>query len=141
MGKPAMIDAGQEQHLRALEYANRVRLARAGMKRRIACGELSAAEVVLSCPWQAHSMSISDLLMSQKRWGRTRCRRLLVSLSVPENKQVGTLTERQRLALAAVLTAKNAPSAGHSHAPEPDSHLPDGPPPPLATRERALTPA
>jgi len=33
---------------------------------------------------------------------------LLVSLGVPENKQVGTLTERQRLALAAVLTAKNA---------------------------------
>ena len=55
-------------------------------------------------------MSISDLLMSQKRWGRTRCRRLLVSLGVPENKQVGTLTERQRLALAAVLAAKNAPA-------------------------------
>jgi hypothetical protein len=110
MGKPAMTDAGQEQHLRALEYANRVRLARAGMKRRIACGELSAAEVVLSCPWQAHSMSISDLLISQKRWGRTRCRRLLVSLSIPENKQLATLTERQRLALASVLTAKNAPA-------------------------------
>lgn len=88
------------------------------MKRRIACGELSAADVVLSCPWQAHSMSISDLLMSQKRWGRTRCRRLLVSLSVPENKQVGTLTERQRLALAAVLEAKSAP-AGEA-APSPD---------------------
>ncbi len=110
MGKSATIDAGQEQHLRALEYANRVRLARAGMKRRIARNEISAAEVVLSCPWQANSMSISDLLMSQKRWGRTRCRRLLVSLGVPENKQVGTLTERQRLALASVLTAKNAPA-------------------------------
>ena len=68
MGKPATIDAGQEQHLQALEYANRVRLARARMKRRVAAGELSAAEVILSCPWQAHSMSISDLLMSQKRW-------------------------------------------------------------------------
>ena len=113
MGKSATIDAGQ-QHLRALEYANRVRLARAEMKRRIAAGELSAAEVVLSCPWQAHSMSISGLLMSQKRWGRTRCRRLLVSLGVPENKQLGTLTERQRLALAAVLTAKNAPGTAGS---------------------------
>jgi hypothetical protein len=109
MGKSATIDAGQEQHLQALEYANRVRLTRARMKRRIAAGELNAAEVILSCPWQAHSMSISDLLMSQKRWGRARCRRLLVSLGVPENKQVGTLTERQRLALAAVLTAKNTP--------------------------------
>ena len=55
-------------------------------------------------------MSISDLLMSQKRWGRTRCRRLLMSLGVPENKQVGTLTDRQRIALAAVLTQKNAPA-------------------------------
>lgn len=143
MGKSATIDAGQEQHLQALEYANRVRLARARMKRRIAAGELSAAEVILSCPWQAHSMSISDLLMSQKRWGRARCKRLLVALGVPENKQVGTLTERQRLALAAMLSAKNAP-VGTSAA----VHTADAtrvPPAParaaLATRERALTAA
>jgi len=113
--------------LRALEYANRVRLARARMKRKIAAGELPAADVVLTCPWQAHSMSISDLLMSQKRWGRTRCRRLLVSLNVPENKQVGTLTERQRVALAAVLSAKNAPAGDEIAV--------------LATRERALSAA
>jgi len=111
MGKSAMVDAGSEQHLRALEYANRVRLARAKMKRKVASGELSAADVVLSCPWQAHTMEIADLLMSQKRWGRTRCRRLLVSIGVPENKAVGTLTERQRLALAAVLTAKGPKAA------------------------------
>jgi hypothetical protein len=110
MGDSATVDAGQEQHLRALEYANRVRLARAEMKRKVAAGELSVADVVLSCPWQAHSMSISDLLMSQKRWGLTRCRRLLVSLGVPENKQIGTMTERQRLALAAVLTSKTPPA-------------------------------
>jgi hypothetical protein len=143
MGKSATIDAGQEQHLQALEYANRVRLARARMKRRIAAGELSAAEVILSCPWQAHSMSISDLLMSQKRWGRARCRRLLVALGVPENKQVGTLTERQRLALAAVLTAKNAPAGAEAVAQPADAKR--IPPSPtrgsLATRERALTAA
>ena len=110
MGNTATTGA-EQQHLRALEYANRVRLARARMKRKIAAGELSAADVVLTAPWQAHSMSVSDLLMSQKRWGRTRCRRLLVSLGVPENKQIGTLTERQRLALAAVLTAKCATAA------------------------------
>src|SRR5919205_2490435 len=104
MGKSATVGA-EQQHLRALEYANRVRLARARMKRKVAASELSVAEVVLSCPWQAHSMSISDLLMSQKRWGRARCKRLLVSLGVPENKQVGTLTERQRLPPAATLPA------------------------------------
>ncbi len=143
MGKSAMIDAGQEQHLRALEYANRVRLSRARMKRRIAAGELPAAEVILTCPWQAQSMSISDLLMSQKRWGRARCRRLLVSLGVPENKQVGTLTERQRLALAAVLTAKNAPAGADAAAqPADEQRMPPSPARgSLATRERALTAA
>jgi hypothetical protein len=142
MGNSATVDAGQEQHLRALEYANRVRLARAQMKRKIAAGELSAAEVVLGCPWQAHSMSISDLLMSQKRWGRTRCRRLLVSLSVPENKQVGTLTERQRMALAAVLTAKNAPAGTAVVAHTGPVRVPQPPPrASLAARERALSAA
>jgi hypothetical protein len=117
MGKSATVDAGQEQHLRALEYANRVRLARARMKRQVAAGELSAADVVLACPWQAHSMSISDLLMSQNRWGRTRCRRLLVSLAVPENKPVGTLTERQRAGLAAMLTGKDHPQTTEADTP------------------------
>jgi hypothetical protein len=113
------------------------------MKRRVAAGELTASEVILSCPWQAHSMSISDLLMSQKRWGRARCRRLLVSLGVPENKQVGTLTERQRLALAAVLTAKNAPAGTEAAAAHPaDAKRPQSPARgSLATRERALTAA
>ena len=59
------------------------------MKREIAAGELAAEEVILGCPWQAHSMSISDLLMSQKRWGRARCRRLLITIGMPENKRVG----------------------------------------------------
>ena len=106
MGETATLDAGQDQHLRALEHANRVRLARAEMKREIAAGRLDAADVILSCPWQAHSMEISDLLMSQKRWGRARCRRLLMSIAVPENKAIGTLTERQRMALSAVLRPK-----------------------------------
>jgi hypothetical protein len=142
MGNSATVDAGQEQHLQALEYANRVRLARAQMKRKVAAGELSAAEVILDSPWQAHSMSISDLLMSQKRWGRTRCRRLLLSLSVPENKQVGTLTERQRDALAAMLAAKNAPAGTEVIAHTTQVHVPQPPPrASLAARERALSPA
>lgn len=107
MGETATLTPDQ-QHLRALREANRVRLARADMKRKIAAGQLSAADVILTCPWQAHSMSISDLLMSQKRWGLARCRRLLTTIAVPENKAVGTLTERQRVALAAMLTAKGA---------------------------------
>jgi hypothetical protein len=132
-------DVGAEQqHLRALEYANRVRLARARLKRRIAAGELSAAEVVCRCPWEAHTMSISDLVISQKRWGRTRCRRLLVSLGVPENKPIGTLTERQRLALAAMLTAKGAPPGRGIGEPGEESR-PDRAPLRAETREALST--
>jgi hypothetical protein len=107
MGETAMPSAAP-QHLRALQHANRVRLARAHLKRRIAAEETTAAEVVLHCPWEAASMEISDVLMAQRRWGRARCRRLLLSLGLPENKQVGTLTTRQRQALAALLTAKTS---------------------------------
>jgi hypothetical protein len=93
------------QHLRALERANRVRLARAELKRRIAEGELSAAEVILTSPWEATSMEIGDVLMSQRRWGSTRCRKFLAMFQISETKPVGSLTERQRRALAAQLDA------------------------------------
>jgi hypothetical protein len=105
MAHTATVDAAP-QHLRALEYANKVRLARAELKRRIGDQQIGVVEVIVSCPWEAESMSISDLLMSQRRWGRARCRRLLVSLGITENKQIGTFTERQRAALVAVLSAK-----------------------------------
>ena len=45
-------------------------------------------------------MAIADLLMSQHRWGRTRCRRFLASIPMSETKTVGSMTERQRRALA-----------------------------------------
>jgi hypothetical protein len=107
MGETAMPSAAP-QHLRALEHANRVRLGRAELKRKIGAGEVSAAQVVLNCPWEVASMEISDVLMAQRRWGRARCRRLLLPLGLPENKQVGTLTARQRQALTALLTAKTS---------------------------------
>jgi hypothetical protein len=107
--------ASGDQHLRALQRANEVRLARAELKRRVASEEIPASRVILDCPWQAESMSISDLLMCQRRWGKARCRRTLVALGVPENKQIGTLTQRQRRALAAVLAGR--PSGAHAVAP------------------------
>lgn len=48
-------------------------------------------------------MTISDLITSQRRWGRARCRRLLQSIPISEQKTIGSMTERQRQALAAAL--------------------------------------
>jgi hypothetical protein len=99
----ATATAPAPQHMRALARANRVRLARAELKRRVAERETTVAEVVLTCPWEAESMAIADLLMSQHRWGRTRCRRFLAALPMSETKTVGSMTERQRRALADLL--------------------------------------
>jgi hypothetical protein len=87
-----------------------VRLARAELKRSIARGDMDAAEVVRSCPWETESMTIAELLTSQRRWGRTRARKFLLTLALNENKQLGTLTERQRRLLAQELATR---SAGH----------------------------
>jgi hypothetical protein len=103
LGAPA--PAGERMILRALQRANEVRLARAELKRRVADGELTVSEVVLNSPWEAESMAIADLLMSQRRWGRTRCRRFLAQVPLSETKTIGSLTERQRLAIAARLDA------------------------------------
>ena len=99
----AAATAPAAQHMRALAQANRVRLARAELKRQVAEGEASVADVVLSRPWEAESMTISDLLMSQHRWGRTRCRRFLASIPMSETKTVGSMTARQRRELAGLL--------------------------------------
>jgi hypothetical protein len=99
------------QHMRALELANRVRLARAELKRRVADAELSAADVIVACPWEVGTMPIADLLQSQRRWGRTRCRKFLNSVPMSENKTIGSMTDRQRRALSALLTAKTGSCA------------------------------
>src|SRR3954466_1455104 len=89
------------QHLQALERANQVRLARAELKRRVAAGQVTTAEIVLACPPEAEGMAVSDLLMSQRRWGRTRCRKFLATIPLTENKTIGSMTDLQRHACSA----------------------------------------
>lgn len=96
----------QPQHLEALEFANRIRLARAQMKRDIHDGELAAVDVLRDPPEHAVSMRVYDLLCSQHRWGRARARRVLLAAGVSEARRVGQLTDRQREAVAAMLDAK-----------------------------------
>ena len=94
------------QHMRALEHANRIRLARASLKRAVAAGQVDAAEIVKDPPTEVESMSVGELLRSQRRWGRTRARKFLFSLALNENRELGRLTERKRILLASELEAK-----------------------------------
>lgn len=96
------------QYMRALERANKVRLARAELKRRIATGEIDVAEVLIKCPWQAESMAVADLLLSQRRWGQTRCRKFLAQIPMSEKKTIGSMTDRQRQTLVTMLSGVRA---------------------------------
>jgi hypothetical protein len=96
------------QCMQALARANQVRLARAALKRDIRAGRRQVTDVVLDSPWEADSMSLSELLCSQRRWGRARSRKLLSSAALSEGKRLGTLTERQRRILVGALEAKFA---------------------------------
>jgi hypothetical protein len=91
------------QRLRALGRANEIRLARAALKRQIAQGEIHVADVIMTPPEAAESWPMSELLMSQRRWGNERCRKFLKRNGIYELKPVGTLTDRQRALLASQL--------------------------------------
>jgi hypothetical protein len=91
------------QHMQALQRANEVRLARAELKRSVADGRTTVGAVILGCPWEAASMTIAELLLSQRRWGATRCSKFLVEIGLTETKTVGSMTDRQRRALATMI--------------------------------------
>jgi hypothetical protein len=92
--------------MRALDRANQVRLARAALKKRIADGTVTVGEVLEAAPAEAMSMTVADLLMSQHRWGHTRCRRFLNAIPMSETKTLATLTDRQRDQLVARLAGR-----------------------------------
>ena len=100
----AIRPAASSQPAQALQLANRARRARSVLKARVADGQLAAAEVILTCPSEIASMPVAQLLASQRGWGEARSRAFLAQVVVREDKSIGSLTERQRRAVASQLT-------------------------------------
>ncbi len=98
-------DGSAHQRLRALHRANHVRLTRATLKRRLRAGEVTAAEEILRSSRDTDTMTVAELLLNQRGWGPTRSAKMLRSVSLSEKKTLGSLTERQRVMLAAVLSS------------------------------------
>ena len=91
------VTARPPQHMRALAHANQVRLARAALKREIKAGSENAADVVRHCPSEVETMTVSELLRSQDRWGRSRVKKFLGQFEgVSESRELQRLTIRQR---------------------------------------------
>jgi hypothetical protein len=95
--------SADSQPLRALERANNLRVARSQLKRRVGEGHVTAGAVVLASPPEAANMSLFDLLRCQRMWGVRRAHSFLVRVGISEIKTIGSLTDRQRTAIAARL--------------------------------------
>lgn len=76
-----------------MERANLARFAHAALKRELKSGRTTVPRALLDP--RAETMTVFDLLMAQRRWGRARTLKVLRSVPLPEYKRVGALTENQ----------------------------------------------
>jgi hypothetical protein len=95
-----------QQRRLALERATHVRVVRAQLKRQLNDGEVMAAETILHSSHDTDTMTVGELLLSQRGWGPIRASKILRSVSLSERKTIGSLTERQRLVLVAGLESE-----------------------------------
>lgn|GEM_PF-3648868 len=91
--------AESSQCMAALAKANRIRLARAALKRRVRSGQVTVESLLTvgsPIPPEAESMTIAELLGCQVRWGETKVRKYLAALSIGGHVALANLTDRQR---------------------------------------------
>lgn len=90
----------EQQRNDALAAANETRLNRAQMKRDIKAGRVLVDEILLDPPWYVEKMSVIELLIAMPKRGRIRATQVLNQTKIPVGKEVGRLTEHQRIILA-----------------------------------------
>ena len=106
MSRAVELASPETKRLAALENANHVRRWRAELKRQIARREQDVAHILLDPPTEAHTMTVAELLGSQRGWGRVRTLKALQSVPVSEHKQLWRLTDRQVRALLGTLRSR-----------------------------------
>jgi hypothetical protein len=85
-----------EQRRLALERANAVRIARAKLKKDLACGKADLAPLILNPPEFAASAKVVDLLVSIPKIGQVKAHQILNHARIAPTKTLGGLTSRQQ---------------------------------------------
>ena len=99
------------QNMEALAHATEIRLARSKVRHWIGdCKDKAEsrkrlATVLRHPPDEIFSMQVGELLMCAHRTGRLAMLRWLRFACISEDRQIGALTERQRIRLAAFVLA------------------------------------
>jgi len=100
--------------MRSLARANQTRAARAALKNELGTGEARIEEVLAHPPACATTAKVSDLLLAVHGVGPTRAIRALARCQIPYAQTAAGLSERQRVALIALLRnrqPRNAPQS------------------------------
>jgi hypothetical protein len=94
--------------MRSLAGANKIRTARAALKNELATGRAQIEDVLTDPPPCAATAQVSVLLLAIRGVGPKRVTRALASCQIPYAKRAGDLSERQRVALIALLQGERA---------------------------------
>jgi hypothetical protein len=92
-----------ERRITALNKANKVRIARARLKRQLRDGDACIEQILAAPPACVSTATVLELLLAVPRIGPTRAGRLLTSARVSEAKRIGALSERQQAQLIDLL--------------------------------------
>ncbi|CAN5774061.1 hypothetical protein BH23ACT11_BH23ACT11_03400 [soil metagenome] len=87
----------------ALEEANRVRFARAGVKRDLKAGELDIYDLLMDPSEELKGAKIEEMLLSMRGMGRIKVKRVMRDAGISSAKTLVGLTHGQRDRLIQVL--------------------------------------
>jgi predicted flap endonuclease-1-like 5' DNA nuclease len=96
---PVVSARSAQRRLVSLARANEVRVKRADLKRALAAGSVTFAEVLANPPACALTAKVEDLLLSVPGIGPARSARALAHCRITHTKTIGGLSDRQRAAL------------------------------------------
>jgi hypothetical protein len=90
-----------KQRMDALAEANRIRSARAQLKRDLKARRKTAEIVLLAPPELTRTMKVLDLLLAAPKYGRVKASHTLGKCAISPGKTLGALSDRQRRELVA----------------------------------------
>jgi hypothetical protein len=92
-----------DQRMEALKRANRIRSARARLKKDMKAGKATIQALLLDPPEYVQTAKVFDMLLAVPKYGRVKANRILNQCRISPSKTIGGLSERQRGELVAQL--------------------------------------
>ena len=89
--------------MRALGRANRIRTARAQLKRDLKAGKAKIEVLLLDPPDYDLSAKAFDMILAVPKYGRVKANKILTQCRISPSKTIGGLSERQRTELVHML--------------------------------------